>query len=303
MTSQTSVSIILVNYNTSEEIDNCLTSIFKLSFTFNIEIIVLDNNSPDRSIETLIPKYHGVKFILLKDNYGFSAANNTGISNSQSDYVLFVNPDVVFIEDCITPILDFFKSDTKAGICGPMLLNSDFSYQCSSGFRMGIFYEFLEASFLISLVRKAAYIFRYKNLSHQIKTGWVSAACMLVKKDFLNSMGGFDESYFMNYEDIDLCKKAYDNRYGVYYFPYLKCIHKGLASQSKDFEKLVFNRYKSRLIYAGNHYSVIKRFIVRVIHIAGLLTRISILFVFKINPEMEQRFRGYVNSLKLYLKR
>ena len=106
-----------------------------------------------------------------------------------------------------------------------MLLNNDFSYQCSTGFPMGIFYEFLEAGFLISLVRKAAYILSYKNLSHPVKTGWVSAACMLIKKDFFNRIGKFDESYFMNYEDIDLCKRASDKGYEIYYFPNLRCIH------------------------------------------------------------------------------
>lgn len=97
---------------------------------------------------------------------------------------------------------------------------------------------------------------------------------MMVKKDFYDRMGGFDECYFMNYEDIDLCQKACDIGYRIYYLPNLKCIHIGLASQRSDYEKMVFSRYESRLIYAENHYSIIKRFIIRIIHISGLLTRI-----------------------------
>lgn len=297
------VSIIIVNYNTENELLSCLSSLSKYKPALELETIVVNNSEHNYYFEKIKTQYPDVTYI-SNNNSGFSQAINLGVEISLGTQLIFINPDNLFIEDCITPIFNFIKEYQHAGVCGPMLLNNDMTYQNSTGFRMGIFYEIAEAFFFISLFRliqKIRYIKKQK-VHQNSETSWLSGAFIMVRRSVFEEVGGFDPDYFLNYEDIDFCLKVKEHGFKNYYFPYLKCLHTGLASQAKDYEQLVFSRYQSRLIYAKKHYNYLVRLLVRTIHILGLLLRLCVIFFAFRSLENTQRMKGYRKTLKLYFR-
>jgi hypothetical protein len=295
------LTIIFISFNSSEEILICIDSLKKLQLNFNYKILVIENGDIS-NWESSRDKYSYLTVINPKSNIGFSKANNLAVSQSSTNYILFLNPDTLITEDFITPILSFYESEYNLGACGPALFNNTEKIQNSVGFRMGFMFELLESFYLIKFIRKLEYKFKFKYKNKPVRVTWISAACLIIEKEKFEQIGGFDEDYFLNYEDIDMCQNLENAGYKNYYFPYLKCIHIGLTSQGKDYESLIVNRYKSRLIFARKHYGVIVRFSVRIIHLIGLLMRIMVLLIYHSDEVHNQRFSGYKKVLFMYLK-
>jgi GT2 family glycosyltransferase len=298
------ISFIIVNYNSSKYIEQLIISLNKFVNNSSNEIIIIDNNSTDQKIINVPLKTPIINIYYLKNNLGFSVANNIGVTKANSDYIVLVNPDIVLIEDCITPIIEFLEKNENIGACGPLLMNNDFSVQPSTGFKMGLFYEAAEAYYLINIIRKLFYLKIIKNKSSNIpiKVAWISAALIVIKNKVFKEVDGFDTNYFLNYEDIDLCRRLNDKGYINYYFPYLKCIHYSHSSFENNYDLLILSRYKSRLLYASKHYNRITRFIVRKIHISGLLLRLILVNLIYQGNEKYQRYSGYKKALQLYIK-
>lgn len=296
------VSVIIVNYNVTKEVDNSIASILQFSKGKDIEIIVVDNNSPDRDIKLLENKYPGVRFIFMNENLGYAKANNYGVQISKKNNILLLNPDTVMIEDFLTEMESFTAKDPNAGACGPMLLYKDHSFQFSNGYRLGIIYEAAEAFMFINLYRKLLKALNKKKYNGKapFPVNWMSGACLFMRKEVFDTAGGFNTDYFLNYEDIDLGNKIASLGYVNYYFPYLKCIHLDQTSQKRDYEKFTLSRYTSRLIYSKNNYGFLKALIIRMLHIEGLIIRILLIGIFYKGREKEQRKKGYLKALKLY---
>ena len=301
--SNITISIIIVNYNVSAEIDRCLISIYQYLKDVDFEVIVVDNNSPQRDIEALKNKHKRVKFVFLEENLGFGRANNHGLWLSNGRYVLFLNPDTILMQDFVSPIISFYERNSKASACGPMLVYEDLKFQNSFGNRMGLLYETAEAFMFISIYRKIFRFLRKRDIlaGKVFKVGWLSGACIIIRTDLVKKVNGFDADYFLNYEDIDLCRKVEELGYSNYYFPSYKCIHVDHSSQNKNFENLVYTRYESRLVYSSKHYNIFTRFAAYIVHIIGILLRIVTISFFYKGSEKSQRRKGYIKALKLYL--
>ena len=298
------ISFIIINYNSYAYVKSLIDSIQYVHGGLDFEIIIVDNNSSEREIERVSDNHDKIKLFLLEKNIGFSKANNFAVENSGSHYLVFVNPDVLFIEDSISPIIDFIENNKNIGACAPKLLNEDMTVQDSAGFKMGLFYEFLEAFFLINFFRRI-YGLTLKRRDNNLpaKVGWVSAALLVAKREVFESIGGFDSDYFLNYEDIDLCRCLQKKGYRNYYFPGLKSIHFSRQSFKSNYALLVYSRYMSRRIYARKHYSMLIRYLVWLFHVTGLLIRLTTVFFFYSGTEKAQRYSGYKLSLKSYFMR
>lgn len=295
------LSVIIVNYNVASELDQCINSFKKVIGGIKYELIVIDNFSTERDIKDLKEKYPDVRFEFLERNLGFGLANNYGVSIARGSYLLLLNPDTVLCEDFVTPITDFMARNQNVGACAPMLMYPKGKYQNSCGPRLGFLYETAEAFMLINFYRKLYRKFYLGKRANIIRVGWLSAACMLIKREVFNKVGGFDLKYFLNYEDIDLCRRLQDFGFVNYYFPHYKCIHLDHSSQKKNYELLVYSRYESRKLFASAHYSFPIRTYVRFIHLIGIIIRLLTSCIFFSGDEFKQRFNGYLKSLKLYL--
>lgn len=294
------VSIIIVNYNVFGILKNCLNSIYRKFKEFEFEIIVVDNNSHERDIDSVNHIFPDVKYLSLKENFGFAKANNIAAKNAAGNYLLFLNPDTLIAENFIPDFIARFKKNQRTGICAPGLVYPDYSFQSSTGPKLGLLYDFLESFMLVDLYRKLTRTKYITGLNKVYKVGWVSGACLFIEKKIFESVGGFTESYFLNYEDIDLCFKILKKDREIFYLPSLKCIHLDHKSFNKDYERLVFTRYSGRLNYIKLNYNIIQRILSRLIFISGLLLKILLVNFSFTSDERKSRRNGYIKSLKLY---
>ena len=296
------INIVIVSFNSSAALTNSINSVKRNITREVVDFRIIDNNSTKDQIGVLLKSHQNVNVEFLDTNLGFAKANNLAAAECDSEYICFLNPDTLVNQDFFSPIIRFIESNPIAGACAPRLVYSDGSYQNSAGNNMGLWYEFLEATMLIALVRRIQRV-RIESRADSgkpLRVGWVSAACMIIKRSVFEQVGGFSEEYFLNYEDIDLCRKLENSGYHNFLFTDLECVHLDHKSFDSNYELLVYSRYESRLAYAKLHYTPFISLIVRFIHIFGLIARfIPSLFIFSEN-ERSARIKGYMKSLKLY---
>ncbi len=221
------LSIIILNYKTKNLTKQCLKNIVNLNLAFKYEIIVVDNNSND-GIEKIMREHFPIfKFIQTKKNKGMGAGNNVGISASQGEYVLILNPDVVVLENSIENLLEFIENNPKIACVAPKLLYPNKTYQQSR-------YCFPEF-FMPALIRTQLNKFGEKKLDKYFmndistdqahKVDWARGSVLMFRKNVLDQVKGFDERYFMYLEDTDLCRKIWQTKNEVWYVPSAKMIH------------------------------------------------------------------------------
>lgn len=254
------LSIIIVSYNTEELLLDCIKSIEENLQQFEYEIIVVDNNSADGSVGLLKSRYSNIKLIENNYNAGFAKANNQGLLLSAGEYILLLNSDTVILGEAIDTLVTFMDIHQEAAICGPRLLNSDRTLQlpCRRGFPrfLNSISHFTGLDKLLPQNKVlGSYLMTYMESSIDHEVDAVSGACMLIRKNVLCTIGGLlDESFFMHFEDIDLCFRAKKHGYRVYYVHNAEVIHlKGQSSKLRS-EGVTRNFFDSALIYFRKNY-------------------------------------------------
>jgi len=253
--SEIDVSIIIVSFNTSEILRNCLDSIASANLEFSYEIIVVDNASTDSSttmIEQCFPE-----IILIKNNLNlmFAKANNIGIKKSTGKYVLLLNSDTIVCSTELEKLVTFLKKNPNIAAVGPRVLNLDGSIQ-SESFPFDSLYTLI-CSYLKLLkwsipnnlkikILPDGFIGFQKGITR--KTGWISGCCMLIDRNKIqNKVGYLDEELLFYGEDVEWCYRAKKNNEFVYIHPDSCIIHLGGASTTGnmklEIEKNTLNNY------------------------------------------------------------
>lgn len=220
--------ISIVNYNTKDFLYQCLSSIYSAPIPLDYQVYVVDNNSLDGSSEMVETCFPLVYLIQNKQNIGFARSNNQVIKNTNSKYVLLLNPDITVMPKSIENITDFMNKQYDVGVLGCKLLNPDKSVQFSCRKFPNAFTIFLRGLYA-DLFFPDAHIFRHYmmadwNHSTVAEVDWVMGSSLMLRRDALEEVGLFDESFFMYYEDVDLCLRMWKN-WKVCYFPYSHMIH------------------------------------------------------------------------------
>lgn len=223
------------------------------------EIIVIDNNSADESIEYLSPAFPGVKFIANKENTGFAKACNQGLKLAAGKYVLFLNPDTLVPEDCFVKCIDFFESHADAGALGVKMLDGRgrFLRESKRAFPSPI--TSLYKLFGLSKLFPRSKIFSKYHLGNldENKVNEVdvlAGAFMMVKREVLEKVGSFDEIFFMYGEDVDLSYRIQKAGYRNYYFADSAIIHFKGESTRKGSMNYVRMFYNAMSIFVRKHY-------------------------------------------------
>jgi GT2 family glycosyltransferase len=243
------LSIIIVNYNVKEFLQNLLHSIDKASQNLSSEIIVVDNASDDGSVELMISKFPSVKLIENKTNLGFGKANNQALKIAEGKYFLLINPDAVVREDTFKKMIEFLEEHKDAGLAGCKILNPDGSLQlaCRRSFP-GPWTSFCKVTGLSNLFPNSKMFARYnltyldENQTYEVDA--ISGSFMMLKKEVYEKVGGFDEQFFMYGEDLDLCYRIQKADYKVFYVHTTQVIHyKGESTKrsSMDETKIFYN--------------------------------------------------------------
>jgi hypothetical protein len=250
------ISVIIIQYNNSHLTRNAVESLLK--HHKNLEIILVDNNSTEPDALRFTNEFPNLKIIRCKDNVGFGAANNLAAELATADILLFLNNDVIIISEFIKKIEEEFSKDSKVGIAGPKLFNEDRSLQLSCGRLPSIFTEFID-KFLYNAVDKKNKLFiRYfeKKYSKNGKKGWVTGAALFITKNLFRELNGFDESFFMYFEDKDLCARANSKGRKVLYYSESSLIHLRGGSANKINQNFLDQKYReSQILYYRKHNS------------------------------------------------
>ncbi|MFA7359930.1 MAG: glycosyltransferase family 2 protein [Candidatus Kapaibacterium sp.] len=300
------ISIITVNYNSHKYIENCLNSIISNTRDINYEILIVDNYSPDRDIINLKSKFSNIEFYLLDDNRGFGSACNYGSQNSSGKYLVFVNPDTVFTNNSLKNMFDFMEQTTDAAVCSPAFIYQDGSQgYVYNNFPniMWEFYDFLGKGYNLRINKLNRKLQESAKSGRAMRIDWATGACLIVKKDFFNKVGGFNEDYFLYYEDVDLQKRITDAGGSIYCLPYLKVIHVANTSTKPDDDDTVYyyNINKSRLMYHMKNSSTFKKLFVKYLHLAGFYLRLfSLKFRSRYSEKKNMKKLQYMNIIKYY---
>lgn len=240
-------SVIIVNYNTADEIEKCLTSAFSSQLSdHSLEVIVVDNNSSDNSIK-VIERFAQVKLIQNKENLGFAKANNIGARLATGDFLFFLNPDTQVKKDTISNLLEFSKKNLNA-IVSPKILNPDGSIQ-GSCYNLPTILGAIKEYWL---GKKGAYE-KFAPVGVQpLKVEAIVGAAMFMPRKIFEKLGGFDERFFLYYEDLDFCRRAAKLKIPVYFLPQAKVIHfLGRAGGNVEHLKKSAKIYHGKLKYSS----------------------------------------------------
>src|SRR5690606_4276397 len=278
------VSIVIVNYNVKDLVDNCIASIYK-SNTANhsFEIFLVDNNSIDGSAGFIREKYPDVIVIENEENIGFSKANNLALRRASGNYILILNPDTILEEGTFSKMIRFCEDNQNAGAVTSRLIlaNGQLDSACKRSFPTpGVAIPRMLG--LSGLFPKSKLFGKY-NLSYldENQTHKVDAICgafMFIPKEALNKAGLFDEEYFMYGEDLDLCFRINKSGYDIYYYPGVTTVHLKGASTKKTNISCVNNFYGPMDIFVRKNFTGVPKLLSVFIRF-GILFRSSISYL------------------------
>lgn len=251
------VSIVIVSYNTSKILDECIVSI-KKETTCSYEIIVVDNASVDDSRRMLREKYSDIILIENNGNVGFARANNQGFAIAQGKYFFMLNSDTIILDRAIDRLLDFMEQNPNVGICGPRNEEIDGTLQYSCDHFPSIWnnvwsYTNLTNKFpSIPMFRRN--LMRYWDYAGLRDVDKIMGCALMISADLYARLGGLDNSYFMYFEETDLCYRAKKAGLRTVYFPSAKIVHYGGASSIAQKELQVVNTTIAAYYYKSQYY-------------------------------------------------
>ncbi len=274
------LSIIIVTFNNKEVVRVTLDAVFASITNYKYELIIVDNNSTDGNVEMVEQRYMStpagsvINLIKNSTNEGFGRGNNRGIKQARGDYVLLLNSDTKMSPDTIQTMLDFMKSRPDIGIstCKLVKGNGELDWACRRSFPdpAVAFYRLSGLSKIFKRSKKlAAYNMTHKSIDEATEIDSCSGAFALISRSCIDKIKGFDEDYFMYGEDIDLCYRAQQAGFKIWYYPKTSTIHyRGQSSRKIPAQALYafhdamwifykkhlyrkYNRLFSALVYVG----------------------------------------------------
>lgn len=265
------VSILIVNYNTRNILNHCIESIYQYTSDIKFEIIVVDNASADGSSEMIKAEYPEVILIESKENLGFGRANNLGAKYAAGTYLFLLNSDTILLENSIRILFDFFESanDPNLAVIGCKLLDINRRPHISYGNFPSITQELFEYG-LSKFFRKYYLTKLSPSVSddgNQIKeVDFIMGADLFFKRQIYDQINGFDEDFFLYYEETEICFRLKKKRYRVLWVPLTSIIHYIGASgnQTKVFNYWILEQlHKSKYLYFKKCHGILAAILIK----------------------------------------
>ena len=243
------LSIVIVSYNVCQLLDECLQSVERALDGIDGDIYVVDNCSSDGTVDTLRPKHPQVHFIANAENVGFARANNQAIRQSDSEYVLLLNPDTVVYEPTIKGCLDFMDQHPEAGGAGVRMLTREGTVAPES--RRAVPTPWVSMLKMLGFTRR--YYMSHLPWDEPSQIEVISGAYCLLRRKALDQVGLLDEDFFMYGEDIDLSYRLLKGGWQNWFLPFDIIHYKGESTQKSSF-RYVHVFYQAMLIFFRKHY-------------------------------------------------
>lgn len=230
------LSIIIVNYNTRDLLKKCLETVYQHTSELSFEVIVVDNASQDASAAMVSQDFPAVRLIRSEENLGFGGGNNRAIPLAGGRNVLFLNSDTELIEPIFHKMVAYLDEHPQLGAVAPRLLLPDGSNQGGDGgWRPSLGRMFIFALLLNQIfpALRAPWLTKGDYLQDSLAVDWLSGACLMLNQAALAAVGGFDTSFFMYAEDIELSNNIQAKGWGLCLLPQLSIIHRAGSSSKK----------------------------------------------------------------------
>jgi len=259
------LAIVIVNYNVSALLRRCLQSVFASVGDISFDVCVVDNASPDDSVQMVCDEFPQVLLIANSANVGYPAANNQGLRALRAEdedgprYVLLLNPDTELPPDALATFVAYMDEHPSVGIVGPRLVLPDGSLDlaCRRGFDSmnALFYRMIGLSRLFPRSpRFARYNMTYLDEHELAEVDSVVGAFMMVRGDALREVGLLDDRFWMYGEDLDWAKRIKDRGWKVIYNPAVTVLHVKRASSRQNRARSELEFYRAMLIFYYKHY-------------------------------------------------
>ncbi len=255
MNKRKKLAIIIINYYCEELTKNCIESIFKQKNFTDIEVIIIDNGSNTPILNDLINSQ--IKVIKTPQNIGFGAACNLGVLNANSKYILFLNPDTQVYEESIEKAISSIERNKEITVLGCKQVDEDSNIQRSCARYITLcryFNKIYGLSKLSPKLFKGYHMIDWDHKSSRFVNHVIGAFYLIRKQCFLN-VGGFDEDFFVYYEDLDLSKRITDQGGKIYYDTDICIFHQGGGASRKVKALRLFYSLSSLLLYGKKHFS------------------------------------------------
>ena len=286
------MSIVLVCWNNKAYLDPCLKSLYEGGLKSSFDVIVVDNGSTDGSQQMLAEKYPQVKLIQNAGNVGLGKASNQGIEATNGRHVLLLNNDTLVNGPALDVLVEYLDAHPEAGATAGKLLNPDGSFQ--SGFAP--FSTLLEEFLIVTHIGELLWTgYPSHGDSNEIKqTGWMSSACLLVRRAALDQIGLLDESYFIYGDEADLQYRLNKAGWKVVFLPNSSIIHFGGRSMDRwKRRKMV---YRGKMMFYKKNYGFVSTFLLRLLFFVMSLLKLLVWCVGFIVPSKNDQAKKELRS-------
>jgi len=279
------LSISIVNFNTKEPLKQCLKSIQDNIKGLTYEVIVVDNNSKDGSVDMLKDEFAFVKLIVNEENRGAPVAKNQSFREAKGKYVLILDSDIEILPGAIMEMFHFMDMNPEIGILGPRVLfpNHHPQHSCnksapnlwSAFINKFLFFSNLRYKFYRSKIGSAYLKRRYSQPEEFV---WLGGMCLLVRQEVIQQIGGMDENFFIYLDDTDFCLQTKNAGWKVYYLPSASVIHhmgKGVG----QFSNFLYPKiYKGELYFFKKYYGKFQSDICAIFTQIAMIQRMLLVF-------------------------
>lgn len=248
------VSVIVVSYNTGADLLRCLASL-AANVRLPLEVVVVDNASDDGSPDRVRAAFPRARVIESGSNLGFSAANNAGLRASTALHVLILNPDAEITPGAVETLSRILDARPAVGVVGPLTRNLDGSIQVSFGPDLTPLAEWRQGRLVRGVRKRRPEALREAEAraAAQREVDWVSGSCFLARRRALESVGGFDEGFFLYEEDADLCLRLRRAGWSVLFTPAAEVRHALGRSMEQAPERTRLEYDRSHVRYYRKH--------------------------------------------------
>lgn len=298
--SRPAVSAVVVSHNTRADLLRCLDAL-RRNVTLPIEVVVVDNASRDGSADAARRSWPEARVIENAENLGFARANNLGLRGVRAPYALILNSDAEVAPGCVEALAALLDRTPDVGLVGPRTLSGDGTIQVSSGPALTPLAEWRQRRLVKGVRARSANALREAELraSREHEPDWLSASCLLARRRALEAVGGFDESFFLYEEDVDLCLRVRRAGWRIVFTPAAQVVHHLGRSVEASPERARFEYQRSHLLYYRKHNGRLATAALRLYLLAGA----SLGWLRALGPGDERRGRRRQQDRLLLLAR
>ncbi len=290
------LSICIVSHQAREYLEQCLELIEANPFEGDCEIIVVDNGSTDGTAEMVNSRFPKVRLIREETNKGFAAPMNRALQLAAGDYLLLLNPDTLVHAGAMGNLVGFMQTHSEVGICGPKVLNTDGTLQLPC--RRGEPTPWAVIAYFLRLYKLfpgskffGGYLMNYLGEDELHIVAGVSGSCMLVRREVFARIGYLDEQFFAYQEDADICRRARQAGWQVYYVPSAQITHYGGQGGSRAQPyRSIFAWHYSYYLYYRKHLRSNYFFLINWLYYLAML--LKLLLALLVNVLRREKFAG-----------